>query len=86
MTAAIEDIQREVIAIITKKLVGSQHVVKPEDRLDELGLDSFAAVEMIFDLEEKFDIEIPYNSNDARMDFETVRDVAEAIQNRLGSK
>ena len=86
MTAAIEDIQREVIAIIAKKLRGVPHEVKADDRLDELGLDSFAAVEMIFDLEEKFDIEIPYNSNDARMDFETVRDVAEAIQNRLGSK
>ena len=86
MTAAIDDIQREVIAIIAKKLRGTAHEVKPDDRLDELGLDSFAAVEMIFDLEEKFDIEIPYNSNDARMDFETVRDVAEAIHNRLGSK
>ncbi len=86
MTPAIDDIQREVIAIIAKKLRGAAHNVKPDDRLDELGLDSFAAVEMIFDLEEKFDIEIPYNSNDARLDFETVRDVAEAIQNRLGSK
>jgi len=86
MTASIDDIQREVIAIIVKKLRGAAHDVKPDDRLDELGLDSFAAVEMIFDLEEKFDIEIPYNSNDARTDFETVRDVAEAIQKRLGSK
>lgn len=84
MTAATDDIQREVIAIITKKLRDTSLVVTMDDRLDELGLDSFAAVEMIFDLEEKFDIQIPYNSNDARMEFETVGDVVTAIQKRLG--
>ena len=53
------------------------------DWLDELGLDSFAAVEMIFDLEEKFDIQIPFNSND-RMEFETVGEVVDAIKKRIG--
>lgn len=84
MTAATDEIQREVIAIIAKKLRDPSRRLNMDDRLDELGLDSFAAVEMIFDLEEKFDIQIPYNSNDARMEFETVRDVVEAIQKRLG--
>jgi acyl carrier protein len=58
--------------------------VKLEDRLDELGLDSFAAVEMIFDLEEKFDIQIPYNSNDSRLEFETVGEIADAIKKLAG--
>ena len=49
-------------------------------------LDKAVAWNGLTGVEEKFDIEIPYNSNDARMDFETVRDVAEAIHKRLGSK
>jgi acyl carrier protein len=39
---------------------------------------------MIFDLEEKFDIQIPYNANDARMEFETVGEVVQAIKRHIG--
>ena len=84
MTAAMDDVTRDVVAIIAKKIRGHKHELSLVDRLDELGLDSFAAVEMIFDLEEKFDIQIPYNSNDARMGFETVGDVVEAIKKHIG--
>ena len=46
------------------------------------------AVEMIFDLEEKFDIEIPYNANtnNPRTEFETVADVVRAIQALVDKK
>lgn len=84
MTAATDEVSQAVVAIIVKKLRDTKREPALTDRLDELGLDSFAAVEMIFDLEEKFDIQIPYNSNDARMEFETVGDVVEAIKKRIG--
>ena len=83
MTAAIDDVTRDVLAIVAKKVQGKKDL-SPDDRLDELGLDSFAAVEMIFDLEEKFDIQIPYNSNDARLEFQTVGEIAEAIKKLTG--
>ena len=41
---------------------------------------------MIFELEEKFDIQISYNSNDARPEFQTVGDVVAAIQQLVGGK
>ena len=41
-------------------------------------------VEMIFDLEEKFDIQIPFNANDAKPEFETVGEVVEAIKKITG--
>jgi acyl carrier protein len=82
--AAMDDVTRDVVAIIAKKLRDRKGELRLDERLDEIGLDSFAAVEMIFDLEEKFDIQIPYNSNDARMDFETVGDVVDAIKKRIG--
>jgi acyl carrier protein len=41
---------------------------------------------MIFDLEEKFDIQISYNSNDPRPEFETVGDVVDAIKKLVGGK
>jgi acyl carrier protein len=80
----MDDVTREVVAIVAKKVQPKGREVKLDDRLDELGLDSFAAVEMIFDLEEKFDIQIPYNSNDSRLEYETVAEIADAIKQLTG--
>jgi acyl carrier protein len=81
---AMDDVTRDVVEIVAKKVTPKGRELKLDDRLDELGLDSFAAVEMIFDLEEKFDIQIPYNSNDARLEFQTVGEIAEAIKKLVG--
>ena len=80
----MDNVTRDVVEIIAKKVTPKGRELKLDDRLDELGLDSFAAVEMIFDLEEKFDIQIPYNSNDARLEFQTVGEIAEAIKKLTG--
>jgi acyl carrier protein len=78
------DVTADVIEIIAKKLPADKRNIQMSDRLDEIGIDSFGAVEMIFDLEEKFDIQIPYNANDARMEFETVGEVVQAIKRHIG--
>ena len=56
------------------------------DRLEDLGIDSFSAVEMIYDLEEKFDVELPYNSNDNMPDLQTVGDLVEVIKKLIGGR
>ncbi len=56
------------------------------DKLQDLGLESIDALEMIFDLEEKFGIQIPYNANSAATDFSTVGDVVNAIQRLVDEK
>lgn len=78
------DVTSEVIEIIGKKLPPDKRNLQMTDRLDEIGVDSLMAVEMIFDLEEKFDIEIPFNANDAKLEFETVGEVVEAIKKITG--
>ena len=75
------DVAADVIAIIAKKVPGEKKDIKLSDNLQELGLESIDALEMIFDLEEKFGIQIPYNANSAATDFATVGDVVKAIQN-----
>jgi len=53
--------------------------------LDNLGLDSMQVVELIFDIEEKFNINIPVNAN---MDIEskTVGDLIQAVDMLVSSK
>ena len=83
----MSDVASGVIAIITKK----KRVEKPTVELtdtEDLGMESLDAVEMIFDIEEKFDIEIPYNANtnSPRTEFETVGDVVKAIEKLVAKK
>ncbi len=78
------DVANDVIAIIAKKVPGDKKDIKLTDNLQELGLESIDALEMIFDLEEKFDIQIPFNANDAKLEFETVGEVVEAIKKITG--
>ncbi len=75
------DVTGDVIAIIAKKIPGATKQIELSDNLQALGLESIDALEMIFDLEEKFGIQIPYNANSAATDFSTVGDVVKAIQN-----
>ena len=78
------DITADVVAIIAKKLPPDKRNLQMTDRLDEIGIDSLMGVELMFDLEEKFDIQIPFNANDAKMEFETVGEVVEAIKKITG--
>jgi acyl carrier protein len=81
------DVTPDVIAIIAKKVPEAKKAdVVPAANLQELGLESIDALEMIFDLEEKFGIQIPYNANSAATDFATVGDVATAIQALVDEK
>ncbi|MGA7974639.1 MAG: acyl carrier protein [Pseudolabrys sp.] len=82
------DVAKDVIEIIAKKKRVDKPTVELTDRLEDLGLESLDAVEMIFDLEEKFDISIPYNANtnNPRTEFDTVDDVVKAIEKLVADK
>ena len=82
----MSDVTNDVIANIRKKMRVEKPSIEMTDRLDDLGLESLDAVEMIFDLEEKFDIQIPYNANNPRTEFNTVGDVVRAIQEIVNKK
>ncbi|HKF99295.1 MAG TPA: acyl carrier protein, partial [Xanthobacteraceae bacterium] len=54
------DVAADVVSIIAGKLRNERPQIELTDKLEDLGLESLDAVEMIFELEEKFDITIPY--------------------------
>jgi acyl carrier protein len=85
-SSEMSDIAGDVIAIIAKNKRTAKPVVELSDRLDDLGLDSLAAVDLIFDLEEKFDITIPYNANNPKPEFETVGEAVSAIEKLVAKK
>ena len=80
------DVAADTIAIIASKVQSGQSTVQPTDKLTDLGLDSFRVMEMIFDIEERFDISIPFNANDAEPEFITVAEVVHAVQRIVDGK
>lgn len=81
------DVTPDVVAIIAKKVPEERRAqMKPGDKLQDLGIESIDALEMIFDIEEKFGVQVPYNANDATSEFSTVADVAAAVQKLVDQK
>jgi acyl carrier protein len=82
----MDDITANVIGIIAKRLPVNAQKLEMTDRLEELGINSLNVVEMIFDLEEYFGIQISFDSKDPRPEFETVSDVVDATRSYVDRK
>lgn len=80
----MDEVAADTMAIIAKRLPADRHDLSMTDRLEDLGIDSFTAVEMIFDLEEKFDVQISFNANENMTGLVTVGDVVAAIKKLVG--
>jgi len=93
--AAIID---DVRSIIAKSLNIPVERLTPQTRLDELGAESLDVIEIVFGLEEKFDVTIPLKAEEAsrlatadksgsqEMPFSTVGDVAEIVEKLVAAK
>jgi acyl carrier protein len=94
----VETITDEVRQIISKQLKIPLERLTPDTALRDLGVESLDLIEIIFALEEKFDITIPYNANevaaagkgessrDELRDLETVAQISAAVKALMDAK
>ena len=73
----------EIIALRTKR---DPAELQGSEWLDELGIESLEVVEMIFELEDHFGIEIPVNANNAGKEFKTVGDIVLLVEKLVAEK
>lgn len=73
-------VENDVLNIIAAKGQVERTRLLPDARLADLAIASLDVIEIVFALEERFRIEIPFNANDARAEFETVGDIVRAVQ------
>jgi len=59
-----DDVSLRVAQIIAEQAMLDPEAIKPDTTLEELGLDSLALVEVVFGIEEAFDISVPFNANE----------------------
>ena len=74
------DVAQDVLKIIAAKASADPATLELTAKLTDLNIASLDVVEIVFALEEKFDIQIPFNANKAQKEFETVGDVVRAVQ------
>ncbi|MGF1660772.1 MAG: acyl carrier protein [Rubrimonas sp.] len=78
-----DDIASKIIAIIAEQAMLDPAEVKLDSTPDDLGLDSLGLVEIVFAIEEVFDISVPFNANDptkSEFDISTVGATIEAVR------
>ena len=81
-------VKETVIEILAEQALLETKDVCDNSSLESLGIDSLALVEVIFSLEESFDITIPFNANDpgsANFDISSVSSVVSAVESIIES-
>ncbi|MEO9077770.1 MAG: phosphopantetheine-binding protein, partial [Rhodanobacter sp.] len=77
--------QQQVFEIIAKQAKIDVAEIKPESTLKDLGIASLDAIELIFDIEEHFDITFPEQQG-ANFDNDTAQSLLDAVQQGLEAK
>ena len=62
--------------VLSEKYEVDQDTIRPEATLTELGLDSLTVVELLFDVEDEFGIEVP----EERATFQTLAEAAALVE------
>lgn len=79
----VQSVRETVLEILARQAERPLAAIVPEASLDQLGIDSLGKAEIIFAIEEAFDIEVPFNANDAgasALDLSSVGAVVAAVE------
>ena len=90
MSKAEKDLQETILDIL-RKYIGEEfnaEQVTPTANLEALGIDSMDVVEIIFDLEETFDIDVPDpgDMDDVEVKFDTAQDLVNLVDALIKQK
>lgn len=77
----MSEIEKPLLEIIKEHAVGLTAPLTRETPIADLGIDSFSIVEIIYEVEEKLGVEVPFNANENPFgDMATVGDLIDALQ------
>jgi acyl carrier protein len=81
----MSDLDQGIIDIIKNHAVGLTAAPTRDTLITDLGIDSFAIVEIIYEIEEKLAIEIPFNANENPLEGKkTVGDLVDVVKALAG--
>lgn len=75
-----DDIEKKIISILAQQALVDETQISLESTPSDLSLDSLSIVEIIFSIEEMFDITIPFNANEPSNSVFTVDNVSTIVR------
>jgi acyl carrier protein len=84
-----DDVARKIIAIIAEQAMLDPDQIALDASPETLGLDSLGVVEVVFAIEEAFDISVPFNANEPEnpdFDISTVGKIVMAVTRLIAEK
>mgnify|MGYP001814236217 CR=1 FL=1 len=82
-------VKERVVKIIAEQALMEPSEVSLEHTLEDQSIDSMALVEAIFAIEEEFDIQVPFNANEANasdFDITSVSSIISAVEKLVGEQ
>lgn len=84
-----DEIARDVIEIIAEQAMLPVEEVTLASAPADIGLDSLGLVEIVFAIEERFDISVPFNANEpnaSEFDISSVEKIVAAVKTLVAAK
>ncbi|HEU5096827.1 MAG TPA: acyl carrier protein [Reyranella sp.] len=81
-----DKIANKILEKIKAHVEGDPELVTLDTPLADLGIHSLELTEIIFDVEDEFDIQVEMNTVEAWENLGTVRDIVEAVRNLINAK
>jgi len=76
----MDDVAEKIIAILRKNMRNPDKDITLDTKLTDLEIESLDLAVIVFDIEDTFGIQIPYNANEEVVDFATVGSVVERVK------
>ncbi|MEM7237893.1 MAG: acyl carrier protein [Pseudomonadota bacterium] len=84
-----DEVTPKIIEIIAEQAMMDPSDVSADSSLEDLGLDSLALVEVVFGIEEAFDVSVPFNANDpseSEFDITNVQAIVDGVRKLIADK
>lgn len=88
-TAADDAIAKKVLEIVAEQTMVGKSEITLASTPEELGIDSLGLVEIVFAIEEAFNVSVPYNANDpstSDFDLSSVQAVVDAVKRLIAEQ
>lgn len=76
----MDEVAEKIVAILRKNMRDPNQEIALDTKLTDLEIESLDLAVIVFDIEDTFGIQIPYNANEEVQDFATVGSVVDRVK------
>lgn len=82
----MDEVATKIVGILKKNMKDPPETISLDTKLSDLEIESLDLAVIVFDIEDTFGIQIPYNANEEVQDFATVGSVVDRVRALIGEK